>query len=593
MLNDLANYARVNNLGDVAGFKSKTARWTFVFTENGNFVDIIKEDKTYPLAPELKHDELIAGGITRSNFLIESVNVIINVDDDRKIKAKHEFFKHMLAEASKYEKSLTFVLDSLKDPEKLENIKRIAIERKVKKGDLSTIRTGQIYPVEQKTWHTWWQSFRSEIKKNKSETFKDDENKFKMVCLLSGEVIVPVLTHNKVMGLSRVGGQPSGSSLIGFDKEAFTSYGLKQSCNAACSEESVISYRNALEDLIKKSPPPIAGSMFLNWYKEPVSKDDNILDSLENPEAEKENARQKANRLIKAVEEGRRPDLAENVYYILQMSANGGRIMLRDWMQGRFIHLVDCIRNWFEDLEIVSPEGKGIANDFKLLAGLIRLVSFRKNEGFDKTYGRINDELASVMPRIWRSIICKLPLPDIVASRSLAYIFSKLINQDEESKDDNLDRISCSLLKAWLLRNKSFKGGMFMKSHLNTEHPSAAYQAGRLMAILADIQHSALGDVGAGIVQRYYSAASATPALVLGRLIRGSQYHLNKLEYGIAYWYEQKLSEVMTKIGNEVPGALSLEGQTLFALGYYQQKAAMYDKKVKQGGDIDVNSKSL
>ena len=36
------------------------------------------------------------------------------------------------------------------------------------------------------------------------------------------------------------------------------------------------------------------------------------------------------------------------------------------------------------------------------------------------------------------------------------------------------------------------------------------------MALLAAIQEVALGDVGAGVVQRYYAAASTTPALVLG-----------------------------------------------------------------------------
>ncbi len=35
------------------------------------------------------------------------------------------------------------------------------------------------------------------------------------------------------------------------------------------------------------------------------------------------------------------------------------------------------------------------------------------------------------------------------------------------------------------------------------------------MAVLAELQKAALKDVGAGVVQRYYAAASTTPALVL------------------------------------------------------------------------------
>jgi len=75
-------------------------------------------------------------------------------------------------------------------------------------------------------------------------------------------------------------------------------------------------------------------------------------------------------------------------------------------------------------------------------------------------------------------------------------------------------------------------------------------------------------------VQRYYAAASATPALIFGRLSRGSQFHLSKLEGGLAYWYEQRLSSIWGKIKDTIPNTLTLEQQSLFALGYYQQMAA-------------------
>ena len=113
-----------------------------------------------------------------------------------------------------------------------------------------------------------------------------------------------------------------------------------------------------------------------------------------------------------------------------------------------------------------------------------------------------------------------------------------------------------------------------MQPYLNEEHPNSAYHCGRLMAVYADLQHAALGDVGAGVVQRYYAAASATPSLILGRLSRGSQFHLNKLEGGLAHWYEQRLASIWGRIKDEPPKVLTLEEQSLFALGYYQQKAA-------------------
>jgi CRISPR-associated protein Csd1 len=114
-----------------------------------------------------------------------------------------------------------------------------------------------------------------------------------------------------------------------------------------------------------------------------------------------------------------------------------------------------------------------------------------------------------------------------------------------------------------------------MTAYLNPDHPASAYHCGRLLAVLANLQRAALGDVGAGVVQRYYAAASQTPGLILGRLIANARNHLGKLEAGLAWWYEGRIAEVMSRLGDGAPRILDLEGQGLFALGYYQQLAAL------------------
>ena len=92
------------------------------------------------------------------------------------------------------------------------------------------------------------------------------------------------------------------------------------------------------------------------------------------------------------------------------------------------------------------------------------------------------------------------------------------------------------------------------------------------MAVLAEIQQAALGNVGASVIQRYYAAASTTPALVLGRLVRTSNFHLDKIEYRKK---RSGLTDVFTgiwgRLKDEVPRVLDLEAQSLFALGFYQQ----------------------
>lgn len=101
------------------------------------------------------------------------------------------------------------------------------------------------------------------------------------------------------------------------------------------------------------------------------------------------------------------------------------------------------------------------------------------------------------------------------------------------------------------------------------------------MAVYAAIQTDALGrDLGAGIIQRYYASASTSPALVIGKLSVLSQYHLSKIENkAFVNRYETMLSEIAIQIGTALPTTLNLEQQSQFALGYYQQRAAIYTSK--------------
>ena len=112
-----------------------------------------------------------------------------------------------------------------------------------------------------------------------------------------------------------------------------------------------------------------------------------------------------------------------------------------------------------------------------------------------------------------------------------------------------------------------------MSAEIDQSLDSPAYLSGRIMALLAAIQERALGNVGAGVVQRYYAAASATPALVLGRLVRTAQIaHLPKIDGGLRHYFESQLSDLWTRMKTAPPTTLSLEEQTLFAMGFYQQK---------------------
>lgn len=110
---------------------------------------------------------------------------------------------------------------------------------------------------------------------------------------------------------------------------------------------------------------------------------------------------------------------------------------------------------------------------------------------------------------------------------------------------------------------------------LDTERREVSYLLGRLFAALEKAQLDALGKINSTIKDRFFSAASATPASVFPRLIRLSQHHIDKAKYG--YVSDQRISEIMEHI-DMFPAHMNLQDQGLFAIAYYQQKNALYRK---------------
>lgn len=112
---------------------------------------------------------------------------------------------------------------------------------------------------------------------------------------------------------------------------------------------------------------------------------------------------------------------------------------------------------------------------------------------------------------------------------------------------------------------------------LQRDNPDPAYQLGRLFAAYETAQRMALGKVNATIRDRYFGAASATPASVFPLLMRGSQNHLGKLrKAGKGAWLEREIEEIVGRLGDHLPRSLALEAQGRFVLGYYHQRKGQF-----------------
>lgn len=588
MLQELRRYLQSQGIPARPGYNAKTVKWVIVLHDNGDYVDVAEDQHTFLASPDLGQPELASTSGKHSQFLVDTLSVVtgfaLDAEDD-KIAKKHACFVSLLKDASAHCPELALCGRTLEDEAVIARINDALKARKAKGTDKVAFRVGQRYIPEMTEWHRWWEDYRVELYRNEADR--------EMICLVTGEMVRPALTHNLKLKLAQVDGQSSGSALIGFDKEAFTSYGLSQSTNAACSEAAAVEYATAMNDLIGKAPPPLGNALMLHWYSEKIEDKDDLIPEMMSfgEESEAANAHIKARQLLTAIRSGTRPELTHNRYFVLQVSGAGGRVMVRDWFTGDFVRLLESINAWYDNLEIIKPHGGESAEPPKLRGLLNRLVSYRPGESYQDTTKRVNTQLASLLPKLWRAILEDGPLPDAIAQSALMQIRSRLLREDEKQSSGNLDRVACAALKAWLIRraDKQSRKETVMEPRLNKDHPAQAYQAGRLMAVLAALQTTALPDVGAGVVQRYYAAASTTPSLVLGRLVRNAQYHLQKIESkGLAVWYEKQIAEIMIKLGDQPPAILDMEGQTLFALGYYQQKADLYSGKKAEDPTISA-----
>lgn len=563
MLNEVLAYAHRTGMTIESGFTTKNVKWAISIDSFANINGIIpledpKVGKTFSFCPDLSQGEMIAGGITRSQFLIESLNVVALFykagSSDKEIKKyqeKHNFFISLLEQAGIDCPDLLLAAKVLKDPEKLQKLQQLIENQqpKPKFTDSVTFYINDAFSLELNNWQNWWRDYRQQInppKEGKKKTAL-------MRCFLSGELIEPVKTHPKIKGLSSIGGLATGDVLIGFNKDAFQSYGLKDSLNAAMSEASAKQYVETLNHLISEHHIRLVNTYAVYWFGHSLEEDDDDMFSLiETPTEPNAADETRPKYLLNAIKKGEQPELLNNHYYCFIVSGQSGRVMIRDFQQGQMTELLENVNAWFEDLSMVQHDGSKVAKPPKFLAIIGSL--FRD----------LKDAPAPLISDLWRCALNQtIAIPYNTFSHALLETRKAVINGEKPS----LARMG--LLKAFHIRNKGDKN---MSAKLNSDHPEAAYHCGRLLSVLADLQYAALGDVGAGVVQRYYTATSQTPALRIGQLMANAKNHLNKLEKNVAFSYEKRIADIMSKM-ETIPKILDLEHQSLFALGYYQQMA--------------------
>ena len=378
MLQELYEYAQRNSLTARPGFRPLRPKVYVLLSASGGFIGVDPGPEREVMCPDIGS---MANGPSKCNIFVEKSEILL--EENR--KQKREFMVSALREGAAQEPRFGLVADAIESLEILKEIEEALSDNKIKKSEKIGWKIDGL-PLERgleenDCFCRWWDDFRSGLKGG----VKDATQKR---CLITGALTEPVSTVPKAKGLFAVGGHSSGDALICFDKAAFCSYNLAKAENAVVSEEAFSAVNAALESLIGEAPT-LAGAKWIHWYKQPVeqgsdpfadllmdyrqkeeggeSADDTMQqNNMEEKRGEADwatresTATDKARQLIESARNGENPERLQNEYYILSLSGAGGRVMVRNWMQGTYEELYESMKLWFDDLALCTPSGKGL-----------------------------------------------------------------------------------------------------------------------------------------------------------------------------------------------------------------------------------------
>jgi CRISPR-associated protein Csd1 len=373
-----------------------------------------------------------------------------------------------------------------------------------------------------------------------------------MTCLITGEEL-EVVQRMPVLIKGLIGGQPSGTALVSANSDPFTSYGLKNSLSSPISREAAEKFAKALNYLLAddRSRLYVGSTAYVFWTRKKTEF--NPISFLKAPDP------QAVKNLIESPMSGSQVHSnTDDQFYALSLTASMARSVVRDWLETTIPSVRENLKRWFIHQRMVDSYGE----EGRSLSVYVLAASAYRDPG---------KEMQPTVPTaLIRYALGGGRLPDD--------LLVKVVRRNRAEQEVTYPR-------AVLIKLVLISQGKLNMTAMNTINPNpplspqenAAYHCGRLLAELEAIQKTALGNINATLVDRYYGAASSSPAKAFAPLMRGVQTHLSKLRKnspGLYKLCDQQLEEIMLNFHDKkFPDTLAMRDQAIFALGYYHQRA--------------------
>lgn len=393
-------------------------------------------------------------------------------------------------------------------------------------------------------------------------------------CLDIGKEAPVAILHPNIKGLR--GANPTGASLVSFNAPAYESYGKDglQGQNAPVSKYTAFAYGAALNYLIadKKRIQTVGDTTVVAWADSGSEVyQDVFCESL--TDGEVQNTVRKLARGVQ-IELNGIPLGSNEPFYVLGLSPNVARVAVRFFLQGTFGSFVKNVDAHYQRLEIVgSPNVKGKRSIWGLLQ---ETVNQNASDKSPKPH-LVGDMLRAV-------------LTDTRYPETLLNAVEIRIRAD---RDMNWRR--AAIIKAFLMKNKEKTEEELVMDETGKMH-SVPGILGQLFSLCEQTQLYAMRgkdysrQVGRTIVDRFFTSASTTPALVFPTIIDLNKKHLAKIKKDDAlktdaYFLDKRITELLGQLYSEMgdfPTRLDMTQRGQFQLGYYFENQRRFTSAKKQ-----------
>lgn len=403
-------------------------------------------------------------------------------------------------------------------------------------------------------------------------------------CLVTGQQAPIAVLHPSIKRIKDA--QPTGASLVSFNAQAYESYGKSQSLNSPTSKKVAFAYTTVLNHMLSnpKQTIQVGDATTVFWAESAEDVYTDIASLLFNPShvpapaANSDSTRDvRAENIIRdvlhRVKSGQKIGNLDGAidtrtkFFILGLAPNASRLSVRFFHTDSFGGFLEKTAQHYWDMEIVKDFDNQPSN-IPIWRMLAETVSSKSRD---------QDPKPLLAGAVMRSIVSGSSYP-----ASLFNAIMIRVRADIDDKEKNIQRVNyirAAMIKAYLLRYARLHNKRNLEEvltvGLNEQTDNTEYLLGRLFAILEKAQQDANPGINATIKDRYFASACATPGAVFPVLLRLTQHHISKSEYG--KHIERRLDPIMSGI-TKFPSHLTLEQQGTFILGYYHQRVALYQK---------------